>query len=105
MCIRDRTNVVRHSQAQNVAVRLEFAAEGVVLVVRDDGRGFDFDAHLERSGSEHFGLLGIIERARILGGELRVASAPGAGAEVFCRIPYDARVASEESEDDVERGS
>jgi signal transduction histidine kinase len=99
------TNVVRHSQAQHVTVRLEFAADSFVLVVRDDGCGFDFEAHLARSGREHFGLLGIVERARILGGELRVASAPDAGAEVFCRIPYDARVASEESEDDVERGS
>jgi signal transduction histidine kinase len=91
------TNALRHSGAANVTVRLEFAGDGVELSVRDDGRGFDVEAHMAASGKEHFGLLGITERARILGGVLRVESRAGEGTEVFCRIPYRARADAAES--------
>jgi len=91
------TNAMRHSGATTVRVMVDFAEEGLTLRVLDDGRGFDVEGHLARSGTEHFGLLGIVERARILGGELRVESRLGAGTEVWCRIPYRARAEAEEA--------
>jgi signal transduction histidine kinase/ligand-binding sensor domain-containing protein len=99
------SNAVRHSDADTMSVVLDFAPEGLLLRVTDDGRGFDFDAHLAASGVEHFGLLGIVERARALGGELRVRSGAGQGTEVFCRIPYGARADSAEREMDAGDGA
>jgi signal transduction histidine kinase/streptogramin lyase len=94
------TNALRHSGAGHVRVGLDFGGDDLTLRVRDDGRGFDVEGHLARSGTEHFGLLGIVERARILGGELHVESDAGTGTSLVCRIPYRARAEGEEAEPD-----
>ena len=75
------TNVLRHSRASHASVIL--AAEGgrLRLSVEDDGRGFSTDvAH------EGFGLTGIHERAGLVGGDVRVDSAPGTGTAVVVDI-------------------
>jgi signal transduction histidine kinase/ligand-binding sensor domain-containing protein len=82
------TNAVRHSGASTIAIVLEFDTDHVRLRVRDDGRGFDPQAALRRSGGEHFGLVGIAERTKSLGGEISMNSTPGDGAEIDCRLPY-----------------
>ena len=85
-------NAVRHSGATTVAVEMEFERNALHLRVRDDGRGFDPDTYLRGMSGEHFGLLGITERARWMGGELRVNSRPGGGTEVDCQLPYEAQL-------------
>jgi signal transduction histidine kinase len=75
------TNVRRHAGARNAEVSLTREGEAWVLVVSDDGQGFDPSAH--RPG---FGLLGMEERARLLGGSLGVQSTPGAGTRIVLRI-------------------
>jgi signal transduction histidine kinase/ligand-binding sensor domain-containing protein len=92
------TNALRHASAKSLVVELEFEGEGVCLRVRDDGRGFDPDTYLHGARGEHFGLLGISERAQSIGGELRVRSRPGEGTEIECRLPYDCRTDPGESE-------
>ena len=82
------TNAVRHAGARHIAIVLEFDREHVRLRVRDDGKGFDPDAALRRTAGEHFGLVGITERTRSLGGDIAVHSRPGDGAEIDCRLPY-----------------
>jgi signal transduction histidine kinase/ligand-binding sensor domain-containing protein len=82
------TNAVRHSGASEVAVEMAFEAEALRLRVKDDGHGFDPSRYLQGMSGEHFGLLGIVERARWMGGELLVHSRPGEGTEVACRLPY-----------------
>jgi signal transduction histidine kinase len=82
------TNAVRHAEAQSIAIGLHFDRDHLRLRVRDDGRGFDVDGSPLKVRSNHFGLLGISERARSLGGELRLESRPGAGTEIDCRLPY-----------------
>ncbi|MGI5164983.1 sensor histidine kinase [Spirillospora sp. CA-253888] len=83
-------NVERHAGARRVEVALDRSAAGVELTVRDDGRGFAppagdrFDL-LAREG--HYGLLGMAERARRVGGGLRLSSAPGRGAAVHVAVP------------------
>ena len=52
------------------------------MTVRDDGRGFD-----PHSSSEGGGLSGMAERARLVGGKLRVASAPGHGTSLTLQVP------------------
>ena len=75
-------NVRRHSGAGAVRLRLALA-DGAELVVVDDGRGFELPDGAHRG----FGLEGMRSRARQVGGELLVASAPGQGTTVRVRVP------------------
>jgi signal transduction histidine kinase/ligand-binding sensor domain-containing protein len=74
-------NVRRHANASAAHVALSVEGDACVLTVRDDGVGFDTAHH--RSG---YGVLGMEERARLLGGELVVQSAPGHGTVVRLRF-------------------
>jgi signal transduction histidine kinase len=67
-------NVVRHAQASQVAVHLEQDGRQVTLLVRDDGQGFD---SAQLNGDQRFGLQGMHERARLVGGQLELTSRPG----------------------------
>jgi signal transduction histidine kinase len=78
------TNTLRHAAATRVNVEVARQGEVLHLEVRDDGRGFDVEA--ARRGS-HFGLVGMRERLRGLGGTLDLRSAPGAGTVVAARLP------------------
>ncbi len=84
------TNVARHAQAETVSVLLERKANRLVVIVEDDGKGFDVE-RLLRSGSpeEKLGLFGMRERASLIGGELTIESSPGAGTTVFVEVPLD----------------
>jgi two-component system, NarL family, sensor histidine kinase UhpB len=77
------TNVGRHAGATCVEVELSANGRGAELRVRDDGSGFEPDAH--RGGG--LGLEGMAERARLVGGELDVRSSPRGGTSVRLRIP------------------
>jgi len=78
-------NVFKHAGATRASVLLERRREEVVLVIEDDGRGFDPTARI--SG---FGLVGIRERAAIVGGSLQVESTPGRGTTVYFHVPVRA---------------
>ncbi|HIQ06576.1 MAG TPA: GAF domain-containing protein, partial [Anaerolineae bacterium] len=82
------TNVACHANASRVSVRLERTETEVTLCVEDDGVGFDAD-HVLRTASqrERLGLLGMRERARLVGGTLQVASRPGVGTRLEIRVP------------------
>jgi len=77
------TNVSRHSGASHVGVTLRVEDQQLVLELHDDGRGFDTGAP---DGSA-LGLLSMRERAREIGGELRIDSAPGRGTRLRLRAP------------------
>jgi signal transduction histidine kinase len=79
-------NVQKHSGAGAVAVILERRPDEVLLIVEDDGRGFDVAARLG-SSTGRLGLVGMRERVALLGGALEIESAPGAGTTVFVRVP------------------
>ncbi len=78
------TNVSRHAEARNVQILLDHDAERIRLDVEDDGVGFDVDAARRK---KTFGLLGIQERVIMLGGELKITSAPGHGTRVSVSMP------------------
>jgi len=78
------TNVSRHAHASHVLVRLAWSSGGLQVMVQDDGVGFDPAQGLGRPGC--FGLAGMQERARRLGGELWVESELGRGTKVMLRI-------------------
>jgi two-component system, NarL family, sensor histidine kinase UhpB len=84
------TNAERHAGATVVEVDLEVSDERTQLRVRDDGSGFD-PGRAGRSNAQDptapgLGLRGMAERARLVGGELDVRSAPGGGTSVTLRI-------------------
>jgi signal transduction histidine kinase len=80
------TNVARHAHASEVRVRLALDQRTVRLEVRDNGRGFD-PAVPRPPGPGGRGLVGMRERVELLGGALRIAAAPGAGACVSVELP------------------
>ena len=87
-------NIYKHAKAKNVSVLLEKRKNKIVLIVEDDGIGFNVqDKKTRRKG---LGLIGMIERAGILGGELEIESKKGRGTTVFARVPADLRRMEEE---------
>ncbi len=76
-------NVNRHAQAAQATIELTFAAGEVVLVVADNGIGFDPDT----VPPSRFGLIGMNERVKLLSGRFRLESAPGQGARIEVHIP------------------
>ncbi|MCC6464665.1 MAG: HAMP domain-containing protein [Planctomycetes bacterium] len=76
------TNVVRHAHAKSALVELRDHGDEVELAVRDDGAGMP-----AITGAQSLGLLGMKERATLVGGTFRVQSRPGGGTCVMVRLP------------------
>ncbi|MFN3762665.1 MAG: GAF domain-containing sensor histidine kinase [Anaerolineae bacterium] len=81
------TNAARHARARHVSVVLERRGDTVVLVVEDDGEGFDMETVMAAQRQGRLGLSGMAERASLVGGRLTVESAPGAGTMVLLEVP------------------
>jgi signal transduction histidine kinase/ligand-binding sensor domain-containing protein len=80
------TNAVKHAHATTVDVELKFQINSIALRVRDDGRGFDAES-LSPTGSGHYGLIGMRERAERIGGHLTLNTRPGEGTELMVEVP------------------
>jgi PAS domain S-box-containing protein len=80
------SNVVRHANARNLHLRIRARGQAVQATVEDDGRGFSIEEVMsaQRKG---LGVLGMQERAIIVGGRVEIESAPGQGTRVQIRIP------------------
>ena len=78
------TNIARHAEANEVRARLVAEGGNVTLEVRDNGKGIPKEK-LRKGGS--LGILGMRERATLLGGDLTITSSPGQGTAVIVRIP------------------
>jgi signal transduction histidine kinase/ligand-binding sensor domain-containing protein len=84
-------NILKHAQATEVNVRVKRRIEDVILTIEDNGRGFSPDERSPLFSRSGFGLTGMGERARLLGGELKVRSTPGKGTTVLFEIPLQHR--------------
>ena len=83
------TNVARHAQAQHVSITLAQDGGTLTMTVQDDGGGFDAQAMRARAlGGESLGVLGMQERATLIGGELHIESRPGQGCTVRLSCPW-----------------
>jgi len=80
------TNVLKHSGASKVWVKLHTEARKIYLRIADNGKGFEQQEAFSAMGG-HFGLIGMRERAEQMGGELRLASHPGEGTELEVTVP------------------
>ncbi|HEY6802746.1 MAG TPA: PAS domain S-box protein [Pyrinomonadaceae bacterium] len=89
------TNVFKHSNANRVSFIVEHRGDHVLAVLEDDGGGFDVNTFQERVTAQHsLGLIGMRERASLLGGTLTIESAVGIGTSIFVRIPIGKGAAS-----------
>ena len=91
------TNVARHAQATQVHVVLIQEDVSLTLEVQDNGRGI---SESEKRASKSLGLLGLSERALLLGGTANVTGAPGKGTTVTIRIPMDSNSSNSSNSSD-----
>jgi signal transduction histidine kinase len=87
-------NAIKHGHARRAVVEVTEDDRIVRLTVRDDGEGFD-----AAQQTDGFGLLGMRERAELLGGTVNVDSAPGHGATITAKLPAARRGHDRPSED------
>ncbi len=91
------SNVYKHAQAQHISLTLIIESNTLCLYVQDDGRGFLPDDVTQITNAlpgtkvDHFGLTGMSERVKLLGGTLGISSEPGAGTCVVTCIPLEER--------------
>ena len=80
------TNTVKHSGADLIKIQLEFSEQNIALEVADHGKGFSPE-NCAGPNDGHFGLLGMSERAKRLGGEIFIKSSPGNGTTIRAVLP------------------
>ena len=82
-------NTVKYAKAKNVSVILEIRKSEVTLILEDDGVGFDGSTLLKnvKKSGRGLGVIGMRERAALIGGTLEIESMPGKGTTIFVRVP------------------
>jgi PAS domain S-box-containing protein len=83
-------NIIKHAEATNVSVLLEWNRSGVNLIIEDNGKGFTVSKTGKRRSGNGLGLMGMRERATLIGGEIEIESSPKAGTTLFVRVPVSA---------------
>lgn len=82
------SNAVKHANCSAIDVELRFGSDNLLLSVRDDGKGFAPESPYPKdTDREHWGLVGLRERASTIGGRLNIESAPGKGTCISCELP------------------
>lgn len=77
------SNAARHSGAEQITVQVHITEDRVSMAICDDGRGFRLPARTEElAAAGHFGLMGMQERAQLIGARLQIESAPGSGTRI-----------------------
>lgn len=78
------TNVIKHAQASRVSVLLDYRRDSVLVIMEDNGKGFDVGTIMNSTNSSgRLGLLGMQERAALVGAKFNIESTPDAGTTVF----------------------
>jgi len=82
------SNAQKHAKAENIVVQVAIGPDDLTAIITDDGIGFDLEAiSTDPDKWDHFGVRGIIERARLVGGEARIDSKKGAGTRILIDVP------------------
>lgn len=100
------TNIVKHAGASRATIRLSSAGAVADLFVSDDGRGCGSELQEglrpQAADGAGNGILGMAERARLLGGSLEAGDLPGGGFVVHVRVPFAAKGSEQEAPHDGE---
>lgn len=95
------SNVHKHAQARNVIIRLASSFPVIILRISDDGRGFHLQSRLaEASREKRMGIPGMQERVGLLGGKMKILSAPGKGTKLIVEVPYKEKAGEPEEDSD-----
>ncbi|HLO11953.1 MAG TPA: sensor histidine kinase [Pseudoneobacillus sp.] len=78
-------NALKHAEANEIEVKVDMRKEGITVVIKDDGKGFD----MKEVKFQSFGILGMKERVELLDGELSMDSKIGFGTIVHIHIPFN----------------
>ncbi|WP_405723511.1 sensor histidine kinase [Anaerovibrio slackiae] len=85
-------NIYRHAGVSEGRLRLLFSSNDLSILISDEGRGFDMaeteEMRKSGTGNGHFGILGMEERAKLIGASLNVISNPGEGTKIHVKLPY-----------------
>ncbi len=80
-------NVQKHAQVSQVKIILDVSETHIGITVKDNGVGFDLEEVMTSSKGNKFGLLNMRERVELLGGEMKIITAPSQGTELYFKIP------------------
>jgi two-component system sensor histidine kinase DegS len=83
------SNIKKHAGAKRVMVKIELLSQKILLIIKDDGKGFNLQEVLADKQREGYGLIGIRERIQILNGELVINTAPGQGTVINISMPLE----------------
>ncbi len=95
------TNVRKHAGVNKALVKFEDNGSRLTLVIKDEGKGFDFGEI--RQQRESYGIVGMQERVKIFGGELEIFSRPGEGAQIIIKVPLEGEADHGQSKGDHSR--
>jgi len=87
-------NAFQHAQAARIEVEIWYDQRQLRLRIRDDGKGIDLEVLESGARAGHYGLPGLQERAKVVGGKVTVRSEPGSGTEIELTIPASVVYAS-----------
>ncbi len=82
-------NILKHSNAQDVLIKIEQTLDKLCIVIKDNGIGFDMKNNKSKTGESGFGLIGMKERAELLNGKLDIISSIGEGTRIILTIPLE----------------
>jgi signal transduction histidine kinase len=77
-------NVLKHAEAKNVSLQIGQRDEKIILMIEDDGKGFDINIH-----KDGYGLHNLDARTKLMSGTMTIDSKPGKGTGVLIEIPYN----------------
>ncbi|MED0752796.1 two-component sensor histidine kinase DegS [Bacillus amyloliquefaciens] len=80
------TNALKHSESEEITVKVEVTADFVVLIIKDNGKGFDIKEAKQKK-NKSFGLLGMKERVDLLEGTITIDSKQGLGTFIMIKVP------------------
>lgn len=90
-------NIIKHSGADKATLRLIFNEAYIELSIEDNGRGFDVPDDVSLLKKANFGLMGMQERADLVGAEFSVQTAPGGGTKISIKVPIEMKIDVERS--------
>jgi two-component system, NarL family, sensor histidine kinase DegS len=79
-------NAGKHSKANRVQIKMEYMKDKILIVVQDDGVGFE---QHDKTDRPHFGIMGMKERIKLIDGNLQIISAKGQGTRLLFTIPIN----------------
>jgi PAS domain S-box-containing protein len=87
ICQEAVNNIIKHSSAKEASIELYRVEDMIVLVMEDDGMGFDTDKLVQKESSKGLGLISMQERVVSFSGDFAISSKPGRGTEIVIEIP------------------